>query len=219
MKKTLIFAFLISILIFIYKKSFPQNERFFSINKNETFEALVEEIIEEKLIKIENSSQDQIYQKIKLLITSGSIKGRKIIIENNIFPSVTSKTYKVGDKVLVSYEKNQRNEDFFYIVDYVRREILIFLFIIFIFVAIIVAGKQGINSLIGMSLSFFVIFYFILPSILKGKNPILATILGAMMIVPITFSISHGFNKKTLIAVVSTIITLVITGFLAFFFR
>ena len=43
----------------------------------------------------------------------------------------------------------------------------------------------------------------------------MVAIIGAMMIIPVTFYMSHGFNKKTTVAIVGTIIAMVITGVLA----
>ncbi len=66
-----------------------------------------------------------------------------------------------------------------------------------------------------MIISFIIIFQFIIPQILYGNNPIVIAVLGSFFIIPITFYLSHGFNKKTTVAVVSTIIALVFTGVFA----
>jgi uncharacterized membrane protein len=69
-----------------------------------------------------------------------------------------------------------------------------------------------------MAVSFLVVFKLILPQILAGANPITTTIIGAAVIVPITFFLSHGLNKKTATAIGGTFFALVITGGLAHFF-
>ena len=79
----------------------------------------------------------------------------------------------------------------------------------------IIARLKGLSSILGMGISFLVIFKFILPKILSGSNPILIAIIGSIFIIPITFYLSHGFNKKTTVAIVGTIISLIITGVLA----
>jgi uncharacterized membrane protein len=66
-----------------------------------------------------------------------------------------------------------------------------------------------------MGISFLVIFIFILPKISAGANPVGIAILGALMIIPPTFFLSHGLNKKTLVAMGGTLIALIITGILA----
>jgi len=42
--------------------------------------------------------------------------------------------------------------------------------------------------------------------------------LGSLLIIPLTFYLSHGFNKKTTVAVFGTLISLVLTGLLAKYF-
>jgi uncharacterized membrane protein len=66
-----------------------------------------------------------------------------------------------------------------------------------------------------MGISFLIIIGFILPQIYAGYNPVLIALLGSFFIVPVTFYLSHGLNKKTTIALLGTVISLVITGFLA----
>lgn len=70
-------------------------------------------------------------------------------------------------------------------------------------------------SLIGMGISFFIIFLFVLPKLLAGADPIQVAIVASLFITPLTFYFSHGLNKKTTIAVIGTIIALIITGILA----
>lgn len=66
-----------------------------------------------------------------------------------------------------------------------------------------------------MAFSFLIIFKFILPKILAGANPILIAILGSLLIIPVTFYLSHGLNRKTTLAIIGTITALILTGLLA----
>lgn len=186
--------------------------------KQETLEAVVVKIIEEKDIQPMNQQNWQLYQKLELLITKGSIKGKKIIIENGLLLMANIQRYSEGDKVMVSYNTDFKGNDNYHISDYMRRDSLIWLFVIFIALTIYIAKWRGISSLLGMGLSFLVIFFYILPNILSGSNPVQVAIIGSFIIVPLTFYFSHGFNKKTTVAVVGTAIALIFTGMLANFF-
>jgi len=183
--------------------------------KEETLEATVIKVLEEKEIIPEFSQEKQLYQKLELLVTKGSLSDEKIIIENGILPIANLQQYQQGAKVVVNYTKDFENNDSFYITDYVRRDSLLWLFIIFVVLVAIVARWRGITSLLGMGASFIVIFKFILPKILAGSDPIQIAIIGSLFIIPITFYLSHGFNKKTTVAVIGTVIALIITGVLA----
>lgn len=182
----------------------------------ETLEARVVEVLEEREVDFEG--QKQTYQKLELTVTEGSLVNRNIVLENGNIPTVNSQIYKVGDKVMVSYTKDFEGNDLFYITDYIRRDALIFLFIVFALLSIVIGGLWGASSLIGMAYSFLIIFKFILPQILKGTDPIMVAIFGAALIIPVTFYLSHGFHKKTHVAIIGTLLTLITTGILASFF-
>jgi len=164
----------------------------------ELFEGQVEHVLEEN----EN------YQKLEILITRGSLEGEKMTVEvGGEFQKVGQVKYKVGDEVVVS--------SLGYITDFVRRQPLLWLFAIFVLLVLAVGKLWGLTSLLGMGLSFLIIFKVILPQILAGRDPILTTILGSLLIIPLTFYLSHGFNKKTAVAVGGTLIALIIAGVLS----
>lgn len=206
----LIIFFLLSFFV-INKSSFAQAD----MQRQETLEARIEKILEEKQIKLRGAQNMQLYQKLELLITKGSLKEKRIIIENGNLPLANLQKYNLNDKVVVSYSKDFKGNDNFYISDFVRRDPLILLFIIFLVLTIFIAKWRGFMSLIGMACSFIIIFFYILPNISLGLDPIQIAITGSIFIIPITFYFSHGFNKKTTVAIIGTLIALIITGFLA----
>lgn len=135
----------------------------------------------------------------------------QIIDKNN-------KPYQVGDTVLVSASTDLQGETTYVIIDYVRKDSLVLLLFLFMSLVVVVGRKHGIASLIGLASSFFIIFTFFLPLIQKGYEPIIVAIVGSAAIIFITFSITHGLNKKTIIAMIGTTISLVITAVLATIF-
>lgn len=213
-----IYCFLSSSIPHIYAQESERNIETVQAIPEETLEARVTKILEEKQVKLEGIEHDQLYQKLELAVTSGSLQGKTIVIENGDMPISNLQKYKLNDHVVVTYSKNYEGKDTFYIVDYVRRTTLILLFLLFAIVAVGVGKWHGFTSLLGMGISFFVIFQFILPQISSGKDPIIIAIIGSFIIVPITFYLSHGLNKKTTVAVFATLITLVVTGIIANYF-
>ena len=216
MKK--IFSIILLLLIFFFSLNvsvFAQTEMAGEPAKEETLEATIEKILEEKQVKPIGSTEMQLYQKLELLVTKGSLKDKKIEIENGNLPVANNLKYKVSDKVIVTFGKDFEGNDYFYITDYIRRDSLLWLFIIFVVVAIVIAKWRGILSLVGMGISFLVIFSFILPKISSGSNPVEIAILGSLVIIPVSFFLFHGFNKKTMVAIAGTLIALIITGILS----
>lgn len=184
-----------------------------SLGRQEVLEGTTTEILEEKETELEG--QKQLYQKLEILVTKGLLKDRKIVIEAGNLPVVFQQKYERGDKILVNYSKDFAGNDMFYITDFVRRDSLAVLFFIFVALAVLVGGWQGASSLLGMGFSFLIIFKFILPRILAGRDPVLVAILGSLFIIPFAFYLSHGLNKKTTVAMIGTFASLVITGILA----
>ncbi len=186
--------------------------------QEETLEGKVIKIVEEENIKPVGGENIQLFQKLQVEITKGSLKGKIVTIDNGDVSTVNVVRYKPGDNLVIFYGKNFEGKDTFYITDYVRRLPLLILFSIFVVLATIIGGWQGLTSLFGMAVSFAVIFMIILPRISTGGNPIQAAILGSLIIIPVTFLLSHGINKKTIVAISGTIIALVLTGILATIF-
>lgn len=166
-----------------------------SVNaQSNTIEGEITKVVEE----------DGNYQKLEVTTNQ-----KTEIIENGLFDTSYNIKYKVGDKVVVTDGM---------ITDYVRRPPLFLLLSIFLFLAILIAGKWGLTSILGMAYSFYVIFVFILPMILKGYDAVVVAVIGSMFIIPVTFGLSHGLNRKTINAVVGTIISMIIVGLLSILF-
>ena len=77
---------------------------------------------------------------------------------------------------------------------------------------------MGLVVYFGNGLFLLVIFKLLIPLIMQGWSPVLVSIMTSALIIPVTFYLSHGLNKKTSVAVVSTLISLVITGVLVLIF-
>lgn len=212
--KHLLTILLTTITIFLFSKGniFAQEDNIKYMNGK------IIEIVEEKEIEHKETKVKQLYQNIKILITKGDKKGEEIISENGTQPMGHTNKYRVGDEILISQMIDAEGNEIYYIVDYIRTKSLGILFAIFTVLAVLVGRKKGFLSLLSMALSFLIIFVFLLPQIEQGKDPIIFTILTSMIIIPITFYLSHGFNKKTTIAIVGTIIALTITGILSVIF-
>lgn len=209
--------FLLAIALLICSKSlvFAQTEDK-SQKIEERLEAVVTKVSGEKILN--DGGVKRTYQNIVLIVTTESKKGKVITVENGKIPIINSVAYRVGDKVSVSVTKDSEGKDTYFITDYIRRDSLYWLFALFIILTLIIGGLRGAYSLLGMFISFIIILFFILPQILSGKDPILIAIISSLWIIPITFYLSHGINKKTSSAVLGTLIALILTGILAKFF-
>ncbi|MFA6024329.1 MAG: YibE/F family protein [Candidatus Gracilibacteria bacterium] len=212
MFKKILPAFLLIITVVLF---------FLDINPPSDSSSSYEEVLEATVVELTTSEQQetvdgpQYYQVLQMEVTRGSLKGEIVEVENGIMPSIYSQEYKLGDRLVLLKSASGYDENIFAIVDTVRRPLLFWLFLLFIAVVLVVSQKQGLRSLLGMVFSFFVLFRLVLPLILAGFSPVWAAILGSALIIPASFYLSHGINRKTTVAILGTLVTLILTGLLA----
>jgi uncharacterized membrane protein len=144
--------------------------------------------------------------------------GKLVSFENDESYSVSPRIFYPGDKIVMAKYQEDTGLNSYYVTDYQRTDALIILFFCFVLAVLVVARMQGVGSIFGMLFSFLVLFKIVLPQILSGTNPVFAAIIGAILIIPVAFYLSHGFNRKTHVAILGTVLTLILTGFLAEFF-
>jgi len=133
MKKIFSMVLFLLIIFFSFNTSVcAQTEMVGEPPKEETLEAIVEKILEEKQVKPMGSEDSQLYQKLELLVTKGSIKDKKIVIESGNLPVANNLKYNVNDKVIVTFSRDFEGNDIFYITDYIRRDSLVWLFLTFV---------------------------------------------------------------------------------------
>ena len=159
-------------------------------------------------------SQEQVLVRIE----EGTFKGQQFHVMLFDQKQIAQQQIKKGDSVLVSMAKTAKGKTQVMIVDQVRKIPLAILTVLFVGVVIFIGKLKGVTSLLAMIASFAVIVKFVIPQILLGNDPLLISLLGALLIIPLTFYISHGIKKHTTVAVVSTFLALIVTGVLSYVF-
>lgn len=177
------------------------------------YEGVVEEVLEN--CRNENGGY---YQKLRVRITRGDLTGNDYIVENGLGDTPVTQEYKKGDRVVLTGYSSEDGETVLFLDDYVRRSNLLSLFLIFVVMAVFIGGTRGFTSLLGMVVTFFLIFWMVLPRVSAGGSPIINVFLFSFISIPITFYLSHGFNKKTHVAIAGTLISLVFTVLLSVFY-
>ncbi len=151
-------------------------------------------------------------------ISEGDRAGQELQVLQFDEKQIESQGLHKGDQVLVNFIQGPGGREQVIIVDQFRLWPLAGLFILFLGVVVLIGRRKGFFSFLGMAFSFLIIAQMIVPQILLGNNPILISLFAALLIIPITFYISHGIKWKTTIAVISTFLALVFTAVLAVIF-
>jgi len=157
------------------------------------------------------------YQNFKVKILSGTEKNNFVNVKNLNSISVTNKIehHNIGEKIVISKTYLIDGSVSYNYVDTYRLPSLIAIFIIFIILVLIFGRLKGFGSLLGLLFSICVLGFFIVPQIAKGSNPLLITIIGSLVIVGVSLYLAHGFNHRTNLSMLSTLITLAISVGLA----
>jgi uncharacterized membrane protein len=151
---------------------------------------------------------------IKVQITSGEKSGEIVQVPVVSSGSPTEQEYSLGEKVVIVETRGPIGNQFF-IADRYRLPSLMYILLAFFLLAVIFAGIKGFTSVLGLVFSIFVLGAFIVPQIATGSNPLLVSVIGAFIIAFISLYLAHGFNKRTTLALGSTLITLVIASLFA----
>lgn len=176
-----------------------------------TMKARVVSIESEEIREVAGTDITATYQVINAEITEGPEKGKQVRIENDFL------RLSVGDLFYLMHTTSSLDgTDYYSVIERDRTGVLAGLLILFIATVLLFGGKQGARGLLALFASFFFIGAFLLPGILAGYSPALVSIGVASLIVLIGSYVTHGFTRTTSAAVIGMIITIILTGLLAY---
>jgi len=185
---------------------------------SESAQAVVLKILDEKDL-VRDNGQTTKQQNLELGVITGALKGQKYeYFGISDLDVVSSNVYKVNDKVSVNYSRGSDGKYVFYITDYVRSSALLWLLIIFIAAVIIIGGLKGFRSLVSLLFSFLIIMKVLVPLVLKGYNPLAIGLMISVLIALSIIYVTDGWNKKSHLAVISILLSLLLTAILSIIF-
>ena len=183
-----------------------------------SFKAQVIEILDEATKEREDGSIFR-QQNLKLKALEGEREGEEFIYYGISDIEVASeKSYKIGDKVFVDVFTADNKEETVYVTEYVRSQALWYLVIIFIVVFLVIGKTKGIRALLSLILTFVIIIKFMLPLILAGHDPFFVSLIGGLLIMTLVIYLTEGWQKKSHLAIISVIASLLVTLILSLIF-
>lgn len=150
-------------------------------------------------------------KKATIRVDTGEDTGRTF---TEIVQPDQSRQLHEGQEVIVAYEPSAPEDLQYSVTDVNRRVPMTVLAGIFALAVVIVGRMRGVMALIALALSFMVLSLFILPAILQGSNPLLVAVIGSSAIMLIALYLCHGLSARTSVAVLGTLISLLLIGFL-----
>ncbi len=176
-----------------------------------TWRGRVVDIISREERNIPGTDTKHIYQKIRAEVLNGPKQGETIDIENDYLE------LRVGQRFYFNYNSYIDGSESFTVTNVDRRTGLMWLLFIFIVAVIFFGGWQGVRSLVALLGSFFAIFYVLLPGLINGWNPLLASSLVASVVLFVAIFFTHGWNRESIVAYAGTMIAVFLTSVFSIF--
>ena len=119
----------------------------------------------------------------------------------------------VGDRVLVDVERGGTVSDA--ATNFWRIPGIVLLAILFVVLIVVVAGRQGVMSIVGLLVSVGVIAFGLIPAVLNGVSAFWASVASAFVIALVSVVVSHGWRWRTAVSLVSILLVLSLAVLLA----
>jgi uncharacterized membrane protein len=86
-----------------------------------------------------------------------------------------------------------------------RRSPLLLLTAVFAAAVILLGRWRGLSALVGLVATLIVLFLFVVPAILDGRDPLAVSLVGSVVIAFVALYLSHGIDVQTTVALLGTI--------------
>lgn len=180
----------------------------------------LQSFIKAKVIEIESESEEIIpgtdtvttMQQVRVKLLDSGRAGEEVVIENDLVQ------LKPGDDIFVTHVRTHDGFDIYLLKDVNRQLELVVLVVLFIVLLLAFAGWQGIRALTCLGLSIAAIIFLLVPALLNGYDPILASLGIAGVILALALFGTHGFNAVATTAFVGTFGAVALTSFVALVF-
>ena len=135
---------------------------------------------------------------IRARLTEGPNEGTAVTIEQPTSNPCTG-TLSVGAGVVLGHQPQVEGFEYVFL-DPDRRGPLLLLTGIFVAAVVVLGRWRGVASLVGLLATLLVLFWFVVPSILDGNDPLLVSLVGAVAIAFFALYLSHGLSDRTTVA-------------------
>ena len=173
--------------------------------------ARVLEVKKQEMRTVPGTDLPTTFQTIRVRVLEGDETGKEVVVDNDYL------NLTVGEVFYLSHTVGSLDGSNYYSVnDPYRLPQIFWLVAIFIAAVFLFGGMQGVRGLVSLAGSFLLIFYVLLPGILHGYPPLFVTIAVSSLIIILGSYVTHGFTRSTTAAVMGMVLTVSVTGFLAY---
>lgn len=149
-------------------------------------------------------------QKLLIEITTGEFKGQRLEIMNYM-SKLFDKHAEKGTSLLVyllATRESAADESpalSVSVMNYNRQWLLIGLIAVFLILTVLVGGKVGFRSILGLGLTLAAVVFILVPALLRGYYAIPFTLILCVLVTVVCFLLLDGLSRKTLSAILGTV--------------
>lgn len=186
---------------------------------------VLDSYVRAKVLSVSPEKQDTDYggilrstQDVQLRIMDGTDAGTVITIENSILNDRDDMRLHEGETIIMERIISPDGSTDYLMREKYRLPSLFVLTLFFFVLGVLLAGRVGFTSILGLAVSVVILIFFVVPKIIAGSNPLFISLVGSVGIAFTSLYLAHGWNRRTTIALISTIITLFLSTILAVVF-
>jgi uncharacterized membrane protein len=154
-------------------------------------------------------------QTIRVQFRNGPMKGQEIEIVNNL-STTHNINVRPGQLVVVKADRPEGITPYYTLYSYDRTSGLLVVSAIFVALMLLIGRFKGLRSVLGLGISLFFIFAFLVPAVYRGWSPVWMSILTVIVISAFSILLLNGFGIKTLVAVTAATVGVAVSAL--FFF-
>ncbi|HVW66665.1 MAG TPA: YibE/F family protein [Candidatus Peribacteraceae bacterium] len=176
-------------------------------------DATSDDFLQAKVLQIESETKQDdgtTVEHVQLQAVGGPHVGEEFSLDNTIIPGEGGTVMNPGETVVVERLQKSDGSIEYQFKEKYRLPQIGWLVFFFLLLAFIIGGKRGFTSILGLAVSILILLWFVIPRIIAGGDPFFVSLFGAILIACTSLYLAHGFNKRTSIAFLSTIATLVL---------
>jgi len=145
-------------------------------------------------------------QKCKVRILNGHFKNSTAEGINNLVGKLEmDKIFVPGDKALAVIDFDGEEIKYITLIDHYRINLELILFISFIILITVFAGWTGAKAILSFVLSIVVIWKVLVPTLLKGWNPIWVSLVVVAFLTVFVILLVSGYNKMSFAAIAGSL--------------
>lgn len=177
-----------------------------------------------KVVRILSEAKDdafgfeRITQQVWLRLMSGPDKGTDFTMENGVLNDRDDMRMIEGETLVVRKLTKTDGTVKYLTAEKYRLPMVIWLGIFFLVLTMLFGGWTGLMSIGGLAVSILILTMYVVPQIASGSNPLTVSLIGSYGIACTSLYLAHGFNRRTSVALLSTLVTLGIAATLSIVF-